>query len=117
MKTLASIAIAIASIAIAPAASALDWGYSNSNNVYSGISKNYNSSYKGSYNGGHGHGHGHSHQCAPTYVCTREIGRSVQCQTGYDHCGRPFNYHVTVVTYANYYSDGSYTTFTKTYRA
>ena len=100
MKTLAILALAIAGFTVAPSASALDFGF-NKNKNYS--SKSY--------------GHNHHEHCAPVFVCTKEIARSTQCRYAYDHCGRQISYHVTVVTYANYYSDGSYTTFSKTYRA
>ena len=52
--------------------------------------------------------------CAPTYVCTRVICRNTECRYGYDHCGRRVSYYVTVVTYADYYSDGSSRTYTRT---
>ena len=87
MKTLAILALAIAGFTFAPAAKAADYAYRTATH------------------------------CAPVYVCTMEICRTTQCQYAYDHCGRQYSYHVTVVTYANYYSDGSYNTFTKTYRA
>ena len=92
MKTIAIVALAIAGFTITPTASALDHGFNH-------------------------HHHNHSFQCAPTYLCTKEICRTTQCQYGYDHCGHQYVYHVTVVTYANYFSDGSYTTFKKVYRA
>jgi hypothetical protein len=94
MKTLAIVALAITGFTITPTASAHDHGFK--------IQK---------------HKHHHSFHCAPSYVGTKEICRTTQCRYGYDHCGHKFVYHVTVVTYANYYSDGSYTTFQKTYRA
>jgi hypothetical protein len=94
MKTIAIVALAIAGFSITPTASALDHGFNH-----------------------HHHNHNHSFQSAPTYVGTKEIGRTTQCQYGYDNCGHKYIYHVTVVTYANYFSDGSYTTFKKVYRA
>jgi hypothetical protein len=52
--------------------------------------------------------------CKPYKVSTCEIKRSKVCRTGYDHCGKPYTYHVTVVTYRDSYSDGSYKTWTRT---
>ena len=98
MKTLAIVALAITGFTLAPTASAHDHGIKFSKQ------KSF-------------HNHHHSFHCAPTYVCTKEICRTTQCRYAYDHCGHKYIYHVTVVTYANYFSDGSYTTFQKSYRA
>ena len=89
MKSLAILALALAGFTFTPAASAADCGY-----TYRPVT-----------------------HCAPVYVCTKEVCRTTKCLYAYDHCGRQYSYHVTVVTYANYYSDGSYNTFTKSYRA
>ncbi|QIF04805.1 hypothetical protein [Roseimicrobium sp. ORNL1] len=94
MKTLAIVALAITGFTLAPTASAHDHGFKFEK-----------------------HNHNHSFYCTPTYVCTKEICRTTQCRYAYDHCGHKYIYHVTVVTYANYFSDGSYTTFQKSYRA
>lgn len=57
--------------------------------------------------------HGH---CAPVYkVRTCEVNRRRYCKTAYDHCGHPYTYHVTVVTYRDYYSNGTSRTYTRTF--
>ena len=38
-----------------------------------------------------------------------------QCRTAYDHCGRPYTYHVTVVTYCDHYSNGTSRTWSRTF--
>ncbi len=73
---------------------------------------------------GHGHGHGHAgsyggnhghYHHAPVYkVRTVEVNRHTHCRTAYDHCGRPYTYHVTVVTYCDHYSNGTSRTWTRT---
>ena len=55
--------------------------------------------------------------CAPHVVSTKEVCRRAVCQYAYDHCGRRYSYHVVVVTYASYYSDGSSRTYTRSFRA
>lgn len=77
-----------------------------------GHSYGYNrNDYGNHYSGGYGHGH----SCQPYKVSTCEVNRYRQCRTGYDHCGHPYTYHVTVVTYRDHYSDGSSRTYTKVY--
>lgn len=67
-------------------------------------------------NKGRGYGHQNNYVKHRVYkVSTCEIDRDRQCRTGYDHCGKPYTYHVTVVTYRDHYSDGSYRTYTKVY--
>ena len=62
-----------------------------------------------SYNQGRGH-------CAQPYkVSTVEVNRYTQCRTAYDHCGRPYTYHVTVVTYCDHYSNGTTRTWSQTF--
>lgn len=77
----------------------------------------------GGYSGGYNSGYGYvapryapSH-CAPVVykTCTVEVNRYTQCRTAYDHCGRPFTYHVTVVTYCDHYSNGSTRTWSRTF--
>jgi hypothetical protein len=53
--------------------------------------------------------------CEVYKVSTCEINRCCHQKVGYDHCGRSYYYTVTVVTYRNYYSDGSSNTFTRTF--
>ena len=55
--------------------------------------------------------------CQPVFLGTRVLCRHCECRIGYDHCGRAYRYDVTVVTYADLYSDGSRNTYTRTYRA
>ena len=55
--------------------------------------------------------------CEVYKVSTCEINRCCHEKVGYDHCGRSYYYTVTVVTYRNYYSDGSSNTFTRTFRS
>jgi hypothetical protein len=63
--------------------------------------------------GGHFHGRGH---CAPVYrTHTVEVNRYTRCRTAYDHCGRPFTYHVTVVTYCDHYSNGTTRVWSRTF--
>jgi len=73
----------------------------------------------GGYANGYGsvaphHAHGH---CAPVVykIHTVEVNRYTQCRTAYDHCGRPFVYHVTVVTYCDHYSNGSTRLWSRTF--
>lgn len=63
-----------------------------------------------------GVGYGHNNNfCKPRLVSTCEVNRRRECRTGYDHCGKPYTYHVTVVTYRAHYSNGSTRTYTKVY--
>lgn len=55
--------------------------------------------------------------CEVYKVSTCEIGRCCHQRVGHDHCGRCYYYTVTVVTYRNYYSDGSSNTFTRTFQS
>ena len=62
-----------------------------------------------SYHQGNGH-------CAQPYLVeTVEVNRYTQCQTAYDHYGRPYTYHVTVVTYCDHYSNGATRTWSQTF--
>ncbi len=70
--------------------------------------------------GGHGHSHGgygHDHgHYRPVYkLHTVEVNRTRHCRTAYDHCGRPYTYHVTVVTYCDHYSNGTSRTWSRTF--
>ncbi|MDF1659183.1 MAG: hypothetical protein P1U58_16315 [Verrucomicrobiales bacterium] len=64
-----------------------------------------------SKNNGYGNGHGH---CTPYVVRTSEICRRCETRTGYRPCGSVYYYNVTVVTYRDYYSNGSSRTYTRT---
>lgn len=89
MKTiLAVLAIAVTTLATAPAAQA--------NECYYGPRRVY---------------------CAPVFVCTKVICCRTECRYATDHCGRSYSFHVKVVTYADIYSDGSRNTYTRTFRA
>ncbi len=62
------------------------------------------------------HRHAVKHHHTPVYkVRTQEICRDVQYRTGYDHCGKRYTYHVTVVTYRDIYSNGTSRTWTRTF--
>ena len=54
---------------------------------------------------------------APYRVSTCEVKRCSYCKTTYDRCGQAWQYTVTVVTYRDYYSDGSSQTYTRSYRS
>ena len=81
------------------------------------------SSHGGHHHGHHNHGahhhhghHGHHGYHAPVYkVNTVEVNRYTQCRTAYDHRGRPYTYHVTVVTYCDHYSNGTSRTWSQTF--
>ncbi len=55
--------------------------------------------------------------CAPYKVSTCEVCRRSYCRTAYDACGRCYHYTVTVVTYADTYSNGSSITYTRSFRS
>lgn len=74
------------------------------------------------YGGHRGHGYGgyhhqpsyHVDHCAPVYKTrTVEICRERQCRTAYRSCGAPYTYHVTVVTYRDYFSNGTSRTWNR----
>lgn len=91
MKTIASLAIATLTFIATPAVQAHD----------------------------HGHkiivrSHNHIHNCAPRFICTREVSRRIESHWAYDSFGHPQLHNVMVITYANYYSDGSTRCYTRT---
>ena len=55
--------------------------------------------------------------CKPYVVCTHKLYSCQEKRTAYDHCGRPYCYYVTVVTYKDVYNTGYSRTYTKTFRA
>jgi len=84
----------------------------------------------GHHRGGHGYHHSSRHSgiahpnhyarggghCAPVVVVrTHEINRCRRPVTGYHPCGRPYTYWVTTVTYRDYYSNGSFRDYTRTF--
>jgi len=89
IKTIAILALATMSLVAAPAAQASDRGCRTLTVDY----------------------------CAPRYVCTKEVCRRTECRWGQDYCGRRYSYTVVVITFADYYSDGSRRSYTRTYRA
>lgn len=60
-------------------------------------------------------------RCANTYapykVRTCEVHRCAYRKSAHDSCGRNFRYTVTVITYRDFYSDGSTRTYSVTYRS
>jgi len=90
-------------------------------------SSGYGAGSHGYYSSGHGYGYGHGYSigypshgnhghCAQPYkVSTVEVNRYTQCRTAYDHCGRPYTVHVTVVTYCDHYSNGTTRTWSRTF--
>ncbi len=99
-STIALIALAAAALVVGTTESAHADNY-RSNNYGNNYSKCETPRYQPTY-------------CKPYKVSTCEIKRSKVCRTGYDHCGKPYTYHVTVVTYRDTYSDGSYKTWSRT---
>ncbi len=65
------------------------------------------------HGGGPGHGNGHG-SCTPYVVRTAELGRHFETRTGYRPCGAVYYYNVTIVTYRDFYSNGSSRTYTRT---
>jgi len=62
----------------------------------------------------HGYRSG-GHCSTPRLIRTCEVNRYRQCRTAYTNCGRPYTYHVTVVTYREFYSNGTTRTYTRTF--
>jgi hypothetical protein len=98
MKTIASLAIAALTIAASPAVEAHDHKSHCGNNYPIIIGGGFGVSF------------------APRYVSTRELYRTIQTQWGYDGYGNAFSYNVLVITYADYYSNGTSRTYTRSYR-
>ena len=65
-------------------------------------------------NHGPGHGHPGCGAPAPYVVNTIEISRYSQPRHGFRPCGAPYTYYVTVVTYRDFYSNGTSRTYTRT---
>lgn len=95
MKTIASIAIATIATFATPALKAADCKHN----------KHHHHITTGSF----------GISFAPRYVTTREIYRSVKTQWSYDRHGHLVPCNVLVITYADYYSDGSTRTYTRSY--
>jgi hypothetical protein len=58
-----------------------------------------------------------TYHCAPTYVSTKEVCRRTECRWATNYCGNRYSYQVVVITYADYYSDGSSKQYSRTTRA
>lgn len=58
----------------------------------------------------------HRNHCKPKVykVRTCEINRCKYKKWAYDHCGKRYSYWVTVVTYKDFYSNGSYRVWKRT---
>lgn len=69
----------------------------------------YRSTY-GSFYGGVPHRYSRTYS-APYRVRTQEVNRCNYPRTAYNRYGRPYRYHVTVVTYRDFYSDGRCVTY------
>src|SRR3954465_6151205 len=54
--------------------------------------------------------------CAPRLVCTKELCRHTECCWAYDSCGHAYSFEKVVITYENYYRDGSVRQYTRSYR-
>jgi hypothetical protein len=98
MKTIASLAIAAFTIAASPAVQAHDHHHNSCGNRPIIIGGGFGVSF------------------APRYVSTRELYRTIQTQWGYDGYGNAYSYNVLVITYADYYSNGTSRTYTRSYR-
>lgn len=55
--------------------------------------------------------------CHVYKVRTCEINRCYHWKTSYDHCGHPYRYRIVVVTYKDIYSNGTWNTYTRSFRA
>jgi hypothetical protein len=55
--------------------------------------------------------------CRPYVTHTCVVCSRTECRWATDHCGRRYSYHVRVVTYRSYYSNGQTSTFARSYRA
>jgi hypothetical protein len=100
MKTIASIAIATLTLSAVPEIQAHDYSWKNKKITIHNCAPI---------------PHYKPHFCAPTLVCTKEISRCYHSRVGYDSHGCLIKYNVLLITYANYYSDGSSRTYTRTY--
>ena len=102
MKIIASLAIAAFTFTALPAAQAGDCYIGTGHHGIIITTRSYTPSYAPS--------------CAPRYVSTSEVYRTVQTQWAYDSFGNAYPYNVMVITYADFYSDGSSRSYTRTYR-
>jgi hypothetical protein len=116
-STIAILALAFVA-AVSGTAFAGDFCHSNS------YSYSYNTGYSGNHSAGYGYCETPVYEpkcetpvyepvhCQPYKVSTCEVNRCQECRTAYDHCGKPYTYHVTIITYRDTYSDGTYNDYT-----
>lgn len=111
LSVVAAAAVLVGSITTAEAGPRYSSGYRGAGYGHSGHS------YRPSYNGYHQQPrYSNGGHCATPYkVRTVEVNRYSQCRTAYLPCGRPYTYHVTVVTYRDHYSNGSTRTWSQTF--
>lgn len=59
---------------------------------------------------------GYRSHCAPKVykIRTCEVDRCRYQKWSYDHCGKRYSYWVTVITYKDYYSNGTYKIWKRT---
>jgi hypothetical protein len=55
--------------------------------------------------------------CAPYITQTCVVDSRLESRWATDHFGRPYSYHVRVVTYRSYHSNGAITLFTRVHGA
>lgn len=115
LATVAAAALALVGASTAEAGPRYG-GHSGGGGGYSSgrgyVAPSYGGHYRAPSHGGHYRAPSH---CAPVYkVRTVEVNRYSQCRTAYTHCGRPYTYHVTVVTYCDHYSNGTTRTWSRT---
>jgi hypothetical protein len=116
-KTILSLAIAIG--ALVGLTSKADAGPRFSFSIGSGHSGHCSSHFHNrgrphinSYVGHNFRSHGHCY--SPRKISTQVICRRRICKTAYTSCGRPYTYHVTVVTYRDFYSNGTSRIYART---
>ena len=111
LSVVAAAAVLVGSTTTAEAGPRYSIGYRGSGYGYSGHF------YRPSDNGYHQQPHySHGGYCAPPYkVRTVEVSLYTQCRTAYLPCGRPYTYHVTVVTYCDHYSNGTTRSWSQTF--
>lgn len=111
LSVVAAAAVLVGSITTAEAGPRYSSGYRGAGYGHSGHS------YRPSYNGYHQQPrYSNGGHCATPYkVRTVEVNRYSQCRTAYLPCGRPYTYHVTVVTYCDHYSNGTTRTWSQTF--
>lgn len=69
----------------------------------------------GGYHGGHHGSYGRPHYGPPRLLHTREISRRYVYRKGLNRFGRPATFQVPIVTYLEYYSNGTTRTYTRSH--